>query len=106
MTMKHVLLAALAAMAITAHAEKQDPKISYSGLGRYSCQGNSAACAQVDANNRAQSDRDAQRYQQDQDRAQSYVDRERQKEEQRRNEQRRYWLTKEKTAIGHKTWGG
>lgn len=89
MTIKNVLFAALAAISMSAHAENKDPKISYSGLGKYSCSGNSAACAQVDSNNRAQSDRDAQRYQQDQDRAQSYVDRERRKEE-RRNEQRQY----------------
>ena len=90
MTVKHFLFVALAALAIAAHAEKQDPKISYARGGRNICSGNSAACAQVDSNNRAQSDRDAQRYQQDQDRAQSYVDRERRKDEERRNEQRRY----------------
>ncbi len=89
MTIKNVLFVALAAISIAAHAENKDPKISYSGLGKYSCSGNSAACAQVGSNNRAQSDRDAQRYQQDQDRAQSYVDRERRKDIDRQNEQRR-----------------
>ena len=90
MTIKHVLFAALAAMAITAHAEKQDPRISYAGGSRYTCSGDSAACAQVDANNRAQSDRDAQRYQRDQDHAQAVVDRERRKEEERKSESHRY----------------
>ncbi len=89
MTLEYVLFALLAAMTITAHAEKQDTSISYAGGGRYICSGNSAACAQVDSNNRAQSDRDAQRYQRDQDRAQSYVERERLKDEDRQNEQRR-----------------
>lgn len=88
--MKKLLIAVSIAtlfVSLTAYAET---KSEYVGGGRYLCQGNSTQCAQVDANNRAQSDRDAQRYQQDQDRAQSYVDRERRKDEERRNEQRRY----------------
>lgn len=90
MNLKHVLYVLLGAVTITAYAEKQDTKISYAGGGRWVCSGNSAACAQVESNNRAQSNRGAQEYQRDQDRTQSYVDRERRKDEDRRNEQRRH----------------
>ena len=89
MTIKHVLFAALVAMSITAHAEKQ-PEAIYAGGGRFVCTGNSAACAQVDSNNRQQQERSDNEYRRSQDAANAYVDRERQKDEQRKNEQRRY----------------
>ncbi len=67
-----------------------DPKVTYVGDGRYTCSGNSAHCAQIDANNRQ---REAQRqsdYQRDQDRAQSYVDDTRRHEEERRRDRSKY----------------
>lgn len=67
-----------------------DPKVTYVGDGRYTCSGNSAQCAQIDANNRQ---REAQRqsdYQRDQDRAQRYVDDSRRREVERRQEQSKY----------------
>lgn len=84
--MKHALFAALTAMAIAAHAE---PKSTYVGDGRFACRGSSTQCAQVDANNRQQQERQSNDYQRSQDHAQAVVDRERRKDEQRRNEQRR-----------------
>ncbi len=84
--MSKSLFAVFAMLAFTAHAET---KSTYVGTGRFTCQGSSAACAQIDQNNRRESDYRAQQYQREQDRAQAVVDRER-REEERRNEQRRY----------------
>lgn len=71
------------ALATTALA-KEDARVTYVGDGRYTCSGNSAACAQVDANNRQRESQRQAEYQRDQDRAQAYVDRERRKDEERR----------------------
>lgn len=85
MTLKYLLFAALSAMAVTAHAES---KVSYVGSGRYVCSDNSAQCAQIDANNRQQQERSTRDYDRNQDRANSYVDQQRRKDEERRNEYR------------------
>lgn len=86
MTLKHALFAAIAAMAINAHA---DTKAIYVGDGRFACQGNSTQCAQADVNNRQRESQRANEYQRSQDHAQAVVDRERRRDDDRRNEQRR-----------------
>lgn len=80
---KSALVAALLAAAFAAQA-KEDPKVTYVGQGRYTCSGNSPACAQVDANNRNQQERSNYEYKRSQDAAQAVVDRERRKEEDRK----------------------
>ncbi len=50
--MTRFLAIALLALATSAIA-KEKPEIRYVGLGRYTCSGNSAECAQINANNRA-----------------------------------------------------
>ena len=71
------LIAILALASLTALAkEKDEAKITYVGLGRYTCSGDSYKCAQIDANNRAL---DAQREMQDRDRM------EREREQRRRD---------------------
>lgn len=90
LTLGVVITAITLAVASIAPANAAEPKVTYVGGGRNLCSGNSVACAQIDANNRAQAERDSRQYQQEQDRAQAYVDRERRREEERRNEQRRY----------------
>jgi hypothetical protein len=72
-----------ALLASTALA-KDGAQVNYAGDGRYTCSGNSAACAQVDANNRQRESQRQAEYQRDQERAQSIVDRERRKDEERR----------------------
>lgn len=59
------------------------PEVTYVGLGRYACSGRSAECAQVDMNNRAVSEMQRRQYQEEQDRAQAYVDRSRREERER-----------------------
>lgn len=59
------------------------PDVTYVGQGRYACSGRSAECAQVDANNRAVSEMQRRQYQEEQDRAQAYVDRSRREERER-----------------------
>lgn len=75
----------LVALATTALA-REDARVTYVGDGRYTCSGNSAACAQVDANNRQRESQRQAEYQRDQNRAQGYVDRERRKDEERRTD--------------------
>lgn len=74
----------LVALATTALAN-DDTRVTYAGDGRYTCSGNSAACAQVDANNRQRESQRQAEYQRDQDRSQAYVDRERRKDDERRS---------------------
>lgn len=62
---------------------KDDAQVTYVGGGRYVCKGNSYKCAQIDQQNQRESERRTEEYQRDQDRAQSYVDRERRREEER-----------------------
>ena len=60
---------------------KDDTKVEYIGGGRYSCQGDSYKCAHIQQENQRESERQRQSYQRDQDRAQDYVDRQRQRED-------------------------
>lgn len=80
---RRVLALLLIGLSTLAHA-KEDARVTYVGDGRYTCSGNSATCSQVEANNRQRESQRQAEYQRDQDRAQSYVDRERRKDEERR----------------------
>lgn len=67
-----------------------EPKVTYVGLGRYSCTGTAAECAQVNFNNSQVEEANRRRNQEDQYRAQHYVDETRLKErEYERNSVRR-----------------
>ena len=57
-----------------------EPKVTYVGLGRYSCSGTAAECAQMNFNNSQVEEVNRRRNQEDQDRAQRYVDETRRKE--------------------------
>ncbi len=72
--MTKFLVIALLALSTCAIA-KDKPEVRYAGEGRYTCSGNSAECAQVNANNRALEDRDRQRW--EQRRQQEYEQRQR-----------------------------
>lgn len=73
------LLASTASLVLAA-----EPKVTYVGDGRYTCSGNSAQCAQVEANNRQREMQREMDYQREQDRAQRYVDESRLRDEERR----------------------
>lgn len=79
---RSILIAALLAYALSAQAA--DTKVEYVGQGRYSCEGDSYKCARIQQENNRESDRRRQEYQRDQDRAQDYVDRARQREDEAR----------------------
>lgn len=79
------LFACTASLALAA-----EPKVTYVGDGRYTCSGNSAQCAQVDANNRQREMQRELEYQREQDRAQRYVDESRRKEDERRRDREHY----------------
>ncbi len=57
-----------------------EPKVTYVGLGRYSCSGTAAECAQMNFNNSQVEEANHRRNQEDQDRAQRYVEETRRKE--------------------------
>jgi len=75
-----LIFALIATSAIGADA----PKTTYVGQGRWVCSGSTAACAQVDANNRNEAARRDYDYQRQQDRAQESIDKQRREEEARR----------------------
>ncbi len=60
-------------------------KVTYVGQGRYACSGKSFECAQVDQNNRMVSETHRRQYQDEQDRAQAYIERSRREEKERRD---------------------
>jgi len=67
-----------------------EPKVTYVGDGRYTCSGNSAQCAQVEANNRQREMQRELDYQREQDRAQRHVDESRRRDEEHRRDRERY----------------
>lgn len=75
-------IAILLALLCTSAIAEDKPKITYAGEGRYTCSGNSAACAQIDANNRRISQDSADRY--ERKRAETIERAERAEREQRR----------------------
>ena len=64
---------------------KEDPNARYVGGGRYLCDGNAAKCAQIEANNRAQEERERSRYEDDQRRADDYIRENRYRDQYNRN---------------------
>ena len=85
--MRNCLLTALLGMACaTASAE---PKVTYVGLGRYSCSGTAAECAQINFNNSQVEEANRRRYQEDQDRARRIVDETGRKDREYERERRR-----------------
>lgn len=82
---KTLLIAVMIAHASFAFA-KDNANSTYVGDGRYACRGSSSACAPVDASNRQRERERTYDTQRDQDRAQRYVDRERERESRDRSE--------------------
>lgn len=74
-----LILALLAGSALA-----KEPTVNYVGQGRYTCSGNAAVCAQIDANNRAESARQQYQYDRERDRANRYIEDSRRREEERR----------------------
>ena len=59
------------------------PEATYVGLDRYACSGRGSECTQVDMNNRIVSETQRRHYQEEQDRAQAYDERNRREERER-----------------------
>ena len=59
------------------------PEATYIGLDRYACSGRGSECTQVDMNNRIVSETQRRHYQEEQDRAQAYDERNRREERER-----------------------
>lgn len=87
MTIRTILVIAIGASIVAVSLDTlagDKPAVNYVGNGRYTCSGNSTACALIDQNNRVQGELELRRYEDKQARAQAYVDRQRQKEDQER----------------------
>jgi hypothetical protein len=85
-----ISLAVVAMLAMTgASVGFAEPKITYVGLGRYSCHGTTAECAPYEQLNQMGADRRERAYQREQEQADAYVERNRREEEKRRYEQPR-----------------
>jgi hypothetical protein len=76
-------------MGLVCAGASAEPKATYVGLGRYSCSGATAECAQINYNNAQVEEANRRRYQEDQDRAQHYVDENRRREREYERERRR-----------------
>lgn len=61
------------------------PQVTYVGLGRYSCSGSEAECAQINFNNQQVEESNRRRYLEDQERAQRHVDENRRQERERQD---------------------
>lgn len=57
-----------------------EPKANYVGQGRYSCSGTAVECAQINSNNDRNAEWNRRRHQEEQDRAQRYVEENRRRE--------------------------
>lgn len=75
-----MILAALAVGAVGPASAADQPKVTYVGMGRSICSGSTAACAQIDANNRQVDEINRRQYQEQQDRADRYVEESRRRE--------------------------
>lgn len=60
------------------------PQVTYVGLGRYSCSGSTAECAQINFNNLQVEENNRRRYQEEQERAQRYIEESRRRGRERR----------------------
>ena len=78
LTAKAFLLAGL--LGLASERASAEPSVTYVGLGRYSCSGTAAECAQINLNNSQVEEANRCRYQEDQDPAQHYVDENHRKE--------------------------
>lgn len=87
--MNKLIAALLACCLISVAHARDEAKVTYVGGGRNACSGDSYKCARVEQENQRESDRRSREYQRDQDRAQDYVDRERRRDAERREEQYR-----------------
>lgn len=81
------LLAGL--MGLASLEASAEPKVTYVGLGRYSCTGTAAECAQINFNNGQVEEANRRRYQEEQDRAQRVVEESRRREWEYERERRR-----------------
>lgn len=61
------------------------PQVTYVGLGRYSCSGSEAECAQINFNNQQLEETNRRRYREEQERAQRYLDESRRQERERQD---------------------
>ena len=86
-TTKSFLLACL--LGLASIGGSAEPKVTYVGLGRYSCSGSAAECAQINVNNSQVEEANRRRYQEDQDRTQRYVEETRRREREYEMERRR-----------------
>lgn len=87
MTIRTIIFIAIGATIVAASVNTlagEKPTVNYVGNGRYTCSGNSTACAQIDQNNRVQGELELRRYENEQARAQAYIDHQRLKEDQER----------------------
>lgn len=66
----------------------EQPKVTYVGGDRYVCSGRSYECAQIDANNRAQEEREQRRYENQRRSADDYVRESRRRENDNRRRDR------------------
>ena len=83
-------LAVVAMLAMTGSITSfAEPKVTYVGLGRYSCQGTTAECARYEQINQMESERRERAYQREQEKADAYVERIRREEEKRRYDKNR-----------------
>ena len=87
LTAKAFLLAGL--LGLASEGALAEAKVTYVGLGRYSCSGNAAECAQSNFNNGQVEETNRRRYQEDQDRTQRYVEETRRREREYEMERRR-----------------
>ena len=84
MTSLKKLVMTLGLMALGNMAAWAEPKVSYVGLGRYTCSGTAAECAPIYTNNDRQEEASRRRYQEEQERAKRYVEESRRREREAR----------------------
>ena len=82
MTIRTIAIGAMVMMASAMSFAGEEARVTYVGNGRYACSGSSVRCAQIDQNNRMQSELESRRYEDGRARAQAKIDNQRQKEEQ------------------------
>lgn len=80
---------AVALLGLSEMAAVAAPTVTYVGLGRYSCSGSAAECAQINFNNSQLEEMNRRRNQEDQDRAQRHIEENRQRERERKAAEQR-----------------
>jgi sensor histidine kinase YesM len=80
---------AVALLGLSEMAAVAAPTVTYVGLGRYSCSGSAVECAQINFNNSQLEEMNRRRNQEDQDRAQRYIEENRQRERERKDAEQR-----------------